>query len=151
KEENIGTCAYLGAYALFIDRAGLWRGCLALWPHAAAVVAWRSLRDAWGYGVRNVGLYIDPISDPGPYFAALVKRIPIQLLGQWTPIPAELGVLLPPPARTYLWCLAIAVLAVLFLVMTPLLRVDKLARFWAAGMVFAVIPVGATEPMDRLL
>lgn len=151
KEENIGTCAYLGAYAIFVDRAGLWRGCLALWPHATAVVAWRSLRELWGYGVRNVGLYIDPISDPGPYFTALVQRVPIQLLGQWTPIPAELGVLLKHPALTYLWCLALVVLAVLFLVMTPLLRADRLARFWAAGMVLAVIPVGATAPMDRLL
>ncbi len=32
KEEGIGTCAYLAAYALCIDPKGFWRGCLALAP-----------------------------------------------------------------------------------------------------------------------
>lgn len=151
KEEGLGTFAYLPAYALFLDRAGLWRGCLALWPHVTAVVAWRSIRDSLGYGVRDVGLYVDPITDPGPYFMALAQRIPIQLLGQWTPIPSELGVLLRRPALTYVWCLALGVLALLLFVMWPLLRCDKVARFWALGMLFAVVPVAATAPMDRLL
>jgi hypothetical protein len=35
--------------------------------------------------------------------------------------------------------------------MWPLLRNDRLARFWAVGMVLAAIPVSATLPMDRLL
>ena len=42
KEEGLGTCAYLAAYALFVDRAGWWRGCLALLPYAAVVLAWRA-------------------------------------------------------------------------------------------------------------
>ncbi len=35
KEEGIGTCAYLAAYAFFIDPRGTWRGSLSLWPYAA--------------------------------------------------------------------------------------------------------------------
>jgi hypothetical protein len=97
KEEGIGTCAYLAAYALFLDPRGRWRGCLALFPYVAVVVAWRALRASWGYGVHNMGLYVDPLTDPGPFVAAVVERAPIILLGQWSPVPGETAVLLRPP------------------------------------------------------
>jgi hypothetical protein len=151
KEEGIGTCAYLAAYALFIDRAGSWRGCLVLWPYAVAVMAWAILRASCGYGVRDVGLYIDPTTDTGRYLAAAVWRVPILLLGQWSPIPAELTVLLFPRRIAMVCGFAAAFLALVFWAMAPLLFRDRIARFWAAGMLFAAIPVCATVPMDRLL
>jgi hypothetical protein len=151
KEEGIGTCAYLAAYALFVDPGGRWRGCLALWPYAVMVVGWGTLRAYWGYGVRDMGLYIDPSTDTGRFLTALFDRIPILLLGQWSPIPAELGVMVRPPVSTALWWFAVAFLGVLFVAMAPLLRRDRLARFWAVGMLLAAIPVCATAPMDRLL
>jgi hypothetical protein len=83
KEEGIGTYAYLGAYALWLDPRGWRRGCVALVPYAVVLVAWRALRDHWGYGVRDMGLYVDPLTDPGPFAAALVARLPVLLLGQW--------------------------------------------------------------------
>ena len=75
---------------------GRWRGLLALWPYAAGVVAWAALRASWGYGVRDMGLYIDPLTDTGRYLAAAAGRLPILLLGQWGPIPADLAVVLRP-------------------------------------------------------
>jgi hypothetical protein len=151
KEEGIGTCAYLAAYALFVDPAGRWRGCLVLWPYAAAVIAWATLRASWGYGVRDVGIYIDPLTDTSRFLVAAVGRLPILLLGQWGPIPAELGVVLSPAGRVCLSWFAAAFLGLVSFAMAPLLRRDSLARFWAAGMLFAAIPVCATLPMDRLL
>jgi hypothetical protein len=151
EEEGIGTCAYLAAYALFVDPAGRWRGCLVLWPYAAAVIGWAALRASWGYGVRDVGLYIDPLSDTGRFLAALVSRVPILLFGQWSPIPAEIAILLSPPARACLWWFAMAFLALVLFTMAPLLRRDRLACFWAAGMFLSAIPVSATLPMARLL
>ncbi len=151
KEEGIGTCAYLAAYALFVDPVGRWRGCLALWPYAVMVVAWGTLRAYWGYGVRDVGLYIDPLTDTGRFLTAMVGRLPILLFGQWGPIPADLAVVLRPPPSVALWWFAVAILVVLLCAMAPLLRRDRLARFWAAGMLLAAIPVSATVPMDRLL
>jgi hypothetical protein len=151
KEEGIGTCAYLAAYSLFVDPRGRWRSGLALWPYAAAVVAWGVLRSSWGYGVRDVGLYIDPLTDTGRFLAAAAGRLPILLLGQWSPIPAELSAVLPPTALAGLRWFAVAFLGLLLFTMVPLLRRDPIARFWAAGMLFATIPACATIPMDRLL
>jgi hypothetical protein len=151
KEEGIGTCAYLAAYALFVDRGGRWRGGLALWPYAAAVVVWGALRASWGYGVRDLGLYIDPLTDTGRFLGAAVRRLPILLLGQWSPVPADLAIGLGPRGFAFVWWFAIGFLGVLLVAMAPLLHRDSLARFWAAGMLLATIPVCATFPMDRLL
>jgi hypothetical protein len=151
KEEGLGTCAYLAAYGLFVDRAGWRRGGLALLPYVAVVFAWRAVRSSWGYGVWNMGVYIDPLTDPGRFAAAVVLRAPILLLGQWTPIPAEATVLLRPFLANVLWWVAVVFLGLLLFVIMPLLKHDHLARFWAAGMLLAVIPVCATFPMDRLL
>jgi hypothetical protein len=151
KEEGLGTCAYLAAYGLFVDRAGWRRGGLALLPYVAVVFAWRALRSSWGYGVWNMGVYIDPLTDPGGFAAAVVQRAPLLLLGQWTPIPAEATVLLRPFLANVLGWVAVAFLGLLLFVIMPLLKHDHQARFWAAGMLFAVIPVCATFAMDRLL
>ena len=141
KEEGIGTCAYLAAYAMFVDPAGRLRGILRLWPHVAAVVGWAALRASWGYGVRDVSLYIDPLTDTGRFLSAAVWRLPILLLGQWTPIPAEVSAVLRPPLLAGLSWFAAAFVLLLLLAMAPLLRRDPIARFFAAGMFLAAIPV----------
>jgi hypothetical protein len=151
KEEGVGTCAYLAAYGMFADTHGRRRGLLALWPYAVGFVAWAALRASWGYGVRDVGLYIDPVTDTGRYLAAAAGRIPVLLLGQWSPIPSDVAVVVRPPAATGLTWLAAVFLGLLLFAMAPLLRRDPLARFWATGMLLGAIPVSATVPGDRLL
>jgi hypothetical protein len=151
KEEGIGTYAYLGAYALCLDPRGWRRGCVALAPYAMVLFLWRALRDHWGYGVRDMGLYVDPLTDPGPFAAALAERLPVLLLGQLGFPPSDVAAILTPPALTVLWLSALAFAAWFFVVAMPLLWTDRLARFWTAGMLLALIPVSATFPMDRLL
>ena len=89
KEEGIGTVAYLAAYGLFADPAGQWRGCLALVPHAAVVVAWALSPELLELRRPEHGFYIEPLGDAERFVAALTHRVPILLLGQWGPIPAE--------------------------------------------------------------
>src|SRR5262249_31088230 len=93
KEEGIATVAYLAAYALFLDRAGRARGCLSLSPYAAIVIVWRWLRASWGYGVWDMGLYVDPLAEPGRFALAAVDRAPILLLGQLGLPPADVAIL----------------------------------------------------------
>ena len=98
-----------------------------------------------------MGLYVDPLTDPGPFLAALAERAPILMLGQWSPIPAETAAVLRPPFRRPSGGRRSRSSALLTLVLAPLLKRDRLARFWAAGMLLPTIPVCATLPMDRLL
>jgi hypothetical protein len=150
-EAGIATAGYLVAHALFLDPAP-WRSRVrALLPSLGVVVGWRALAVAVGVGTRGMGLYADPGSDPIRFIAAVAGRAPLLLLGQWTPIPAELGYGLT--ARTYsvFWALAVAGLAGLALCMRPLLRRDRLARYFAAGMLLSVLPMCTAFPDDRLL
>src|SRR5262249_35480825 len=89
--------------------------------------------------------------ETGPFLANLPIRVPILLLGQWSPIPADVGAMLRPPISTTFWWLTIAILAVLFAAMAPLLRRDSLACFSGVGMFLAAIPVSATIAGNRLL
>ncbi len=151
KEEGITACAYLLAYGLWLDPAGRFRGCLALLPYGAVLIVWRVLRDGWGYGTANVGLYIDPLKEPARFAVEAVGRAPVLLLGQWGLPPSDLGVLLGPSGRAILLGIALVFLAWLYWVLAPLLRRDRAARFWAGGMLLAVVPLCAIVPMDRLL
>jgi hypothetical protein len=150
KEEGIATCAYLAAYGLWLDRAGWRRGCRALIPSVVVVLVWGSLRAHWGYGVHDMGLYVDPLTDPMAFVAA-AQRLPILLLGQWAIPPSDVAALLGPTGQAVLWCAGVAFLLLLGFAVAPLLRRDPLARFWATGMALAAVPVCATFPMDRLL
>jgi hypothetical protein len=151
KEEGIATCAYLFAYALFLDPAGRWRGGLALVPYLGVVILWRTLRAAEGYGVWDIGLYVDPLNDPMRFAAAVGQRLPVLLLAQLGAPPSDVAVLLSPAAQTVLCWSAVVFLALFFFVTAPILRNNRSARFWAVGMLLSAIPVCATFPMDRLL
>ena len=151
KEEGIATFAYLAAHALFLDPAGRARGCLALSPYFGILVVWRYLRASWGYGVHDMGLYVDPLADPGRFALAAVDHAPILLLGQLGLPPADVAIVLRPAGRAILWWFAVTVMALISWAIAPILRRDRLARFWATGLLFSVIPVCATFPMDRLL
>ncbi len=151
KEEGIATCAYLIAYDFFLDPAGPRRGGLRLVPYLGIVIGWRAFRATEGYGVWDVGLYVDPLSNPMHFGQAVMERLPILLLAQLGLPPSDVALLLSPSAKSILWCSALAFLALFVFVAAPLLRSNRTARFWATGMLLSAIPVCATFPMDRLL
>ena len=84
--------------------------------------------------------------------AAVADRAPLILLG---PVEPDSGRNRRRAARRRLsnvfWWAAVVLIGLLIFAVAPLLKRDRLARFWAAGMIFATIPVCATLPMDRLL
>ena len=150
-EAGIATCAYLGAHALFLDRAA-WRSRLmAMAPYVVLVFLWRMVWSYSGYGVSGMELYIDPVAEPLRFMHAVVDRAPILLLGQWGLPPADIAMALGPEGMDRLWLGALVFLAVLAAVLSPLLRREPMARFLAFGMVLSVLPICATFPMDRLL
>jgi hypothetical protein len=131
--EAKATFAYLAAYALFPDPEGQARGILALSPHAGIIILWRWLRASWGWGVQDMGLYVDPLADPGRFAFAMVDHAPVLLISQLGLPPSDVAILLRPPGRVILWRVAVAALALFLCAIAPLLRRDPLARFWATG------------------
>jgi hypothetical protein len=150
-EAGIATCAYLGAYALFMDRGTWQRRVASLLPYLVVVLVWRILWTHLGYGVENIGGYVDPLGEPGRFLSAAVNRAPFFLLAQWAVPPSDISNFLFPRTLLVLWSAAIVFLLLLLILLAPLLRRQRTTRFWAAGMILSVLPICATFPSDRLL
>lgn len=150
KEAGIATSAYLFAYALWLDEATLWRRLLTLVPYGTVLVVWRTVRDLLGYGVAHLGVYVDPITDPERFVMALVERYPVFLWGQWG-FASDLSVAVRKLLGSPLWWIAVGYVGFLGILFWPVLRRDRIARYFTTGMLLAVIPICATFPTDRLL
>jgi len=96
-------------------------------------------------------VYIEPVHDPALYVRRVVQNAPILLLGQWGLPASELSLFLSASAARVHWLLALVFAAILAVVLVPLLRRDRLALFWATGMLLSLLPACAPFAHDRLL
>lgn len=149
-ENAIAVGAYLAAYALFLDPAPWSRRIASLLPCATVGAIWAAVYARLGYGASGSGLYIDPVADPLRFAHAVVERGPLLLMGAFA-LPSDLHSLLSEQARVTFWLVACAIVAVIAVLALPLLRADRVARFFATGMALSIVPACATFPSDRLL
>lgn len=150
-EAGIAACAYLLAYAALLERGRWFQRLASLVPCGLVVVVWRAAWSWKGYGVTGLGLYTDPLSEPGTFLIDLAWKAPLLALGQWVGVPSELTIFMSGRTIWLFAAAAIVVLALLSLVLVPVLRRCPTAGFWAAGMLLSLLPIAATFPSDRLL
>jgi hypothetical protein len=150
-EFAVGILGYLLSYTLFLDRARWWRRVAALLPYAALLMAWSVVYLESGAAVRGSASYVSPWLDPVRFASIAPLRIAGLLVATLGPLPAEL--LLLGRREHFVWWLLLVgvVMAAAACALWPLLRRDRIARFWLAGTLLAVIPVAASFPSDRLL
>lgn len=152
-EAAIATVGYLAAYALVYEQDAPWpRRLLALLPFLVIVVAWRVGYTHMGYGSSGSGAYIDPGANLPRFGLALLMRLPTLLLAQL--FGASAAVFNDMPYHTKQLYAAGAVATVLLCIGTGQyfkLWASRQARFFALGALFALVPVCAAEPSDRLL
>ncbi len=145
-EGGVACGGYLVAHALLLDRGSWRRGLIWLAPYAAVLVAWRAVYSALGYGAEATGLYLDIGAHPVSFALDTVRHAFVLVLAQLT-LPVSTQVAAAPGG----WVVAALLVAGTTWLLWPLLRLDRIARFWAAGMVLAALPFGATLPSDRIL
>jgi hypothetical protein len=148
-EIGLGTLAYLGAYALFLDKGTLLQRLLRLWPQGLVFLAWAAIYSVGGYGSSGSGFYIDPLQNPAAFLGNALGRMSVLLMGQWTIVPADLAVS-GNTGADWLW-LTLPLILALLAFFTPLLLRNASARYWALGSLLALVPVSATGPQNRLL
>lgn len=154
KEEGVSTCAFVFAYAAVLDSGPRAKRVASLLPYVVVVIAWRVVWAQLGYGVANLGFYVDPLREPVRYLGAVIERVPYLLLGQWATPPAEMYIMENFVGATFIramWWAGVALAAGLCLLLYPLLRRDRLARFWTVGMLLSFVPACSTFPADRML
>jgi len=150
-EGGIATFAYLFAYEVALGGGRALRRVLSLVPLVVVVVLWRLVYNLQGYGSNGGGFYFDPVREPVDYAMAVLQRAPFFLGGQWTSVPADLYNYLPPANKTLVCGLLAAVTILIPIILLPLLRVNRRARFWMIGMYLAALPICATVPMGRAM
>jgi hypothetical protein len=150
-EAAVGTLAYLAAFALFMDKAPWTKRALTLVPYAVLLVIWRVAYLAMGYRAYESGWYVDPGVEPLRFLGLVFERAPILLLGQWLAPPSDVTMFAQDGLPAMLLALALPFLAFVGWMLWPLVRRSQEAKFWAAGMLLSLVPVCATQPMDRLL
>ncbi len=151
-EFGLSVVFYLLAHSLFLDRAGAKSRLTSLLPALGICLVWWGSYRGLGYGVRETGMYVDPLSSPGFFASGLLERGPLLVLGQWGLPPAALNAYLSPPLRQ--WHGSIAVMFVLLLAvwLAPLVVRDRVAAFFATGMVLSLVLASAGSPAhDRRL
>jgi hypothetical protein len=151
-EAGTATLGYLVAYAVVMERRGSsWaKRAATLLPYAIVVLSWRIAWSAGGYGVSAwEELYTDPLRDPLGFVRHAVVRGPLLLLGQIAYPPAEVAVVLNDVGDAVFALLGVGVAALLAYAMRDVLRRSRVARFWALGMLLAVIPMCAAFASNR--
>jgi hypothetical protein len=126
---------------------------MRLLPHGGVLAAWALIYKLGNLGSQGSGFYLDPLHNPLGFAASFCQRAAFLLMGQWTPIPAEMSMAYAPGTSAFfhmsVFSFAVAVIvAVLFI---PLVVRNRVARFWALGALLSLIPIGAVGPENRLL
>jgi hypothetical protein len=151
KEAAVCTGAYLLAYALFFDHDSWRRRLLSLLPCLFVGVVWALAYRAFECGPVAFDAYTNPSQEPARFALQVLRNGPILLLGQWSLPFAELAGYWSASAFVAHWLWALFSLALLGAALAPLLARDRVARFWALGMMLSVLPTCATVPSNRLL
>lgn len=154
-EFGISTCAYLGAFAIFMDKSGAIKGLIYIIPHAALTGIWWLTYKIGNFGAANAdAYYLDPIASPFLFLSTLGERLVALIGSQWGLIPAEVFGFIGPGnqiiANVSLIVGAIFI-TLTVLLLTPLLKQYAHIRFWFFGMLFAALPVCSAAPHDRVL
>ncbi len=150
-EVALASCAYLFAYALFIDQRKIFRRVLSLVPYALMTLLWLGLYKLGGYGSHGSGLYLDPSYDPVAFLARILLHLPILLAYCWGGVttfffnPGVDGILVSQAL------IAMAFIVLCLGILAPLLKQSAVARFFALGSVIALLPVCAGLPQPRLV
>jgi hypothetical protein len=152
-EMALAAAGYLLAYALFLERGTTRARLRGLAPNAVVLASWGLVYRLGGFGSTHSGFYREPLADPLAFGRAALERIPLLVMGQWTPLPSDYGSALVPGSEAAIalrWAgtVTTALAVVLF---APLVRRDRVARFFACGAALSLLPVAAVGPQDRLL
>ena len=150
KEMGVAAFVYILSYAIFIDRGTRFRRLISLLPYVLIIIVWRIVWSQLGYGVDGLGMYIDPLRQPYVFIVGMIKKAPILLLAQLALPPADVTIF-TDVNRAWLWGFALIFLTIFTILIWPLLRRDRMARFWTLAMVLCIIPACATTASDRLL
>ncbi|MET0342284.1 MAG: hypothetical protein ABW252_14870 [Polyangiales bacterium] len=153
-EGALAMFGYLAAYALFIDRGTPFRRATSLLPYLGVIAVWAVVYVSLGYGAVRSGFYIDPVREPLLFLRVLPERLTIYTVAMFEGVSADwynIAPLFGWNPRPKLLPISAGLVALLCVALLPLVRRDRVARFWALGALISMVPICGTSPSDRML
>jgi hypothetical protein len=152
-ETALGVFAYVAAYEILGRTEGLTRRFRALLPWGALALAYVALYKELGFGVHGSGQYIDPLSEPLAYLAALPVRLAVLANAALLGVPSELSTRAPHIVPVLATFGVVALAAFAWLLWRGKRDVPRelgsTLRWLLVGAVFATLPEVAGMPGDR--
>ncbi len=150
-ESALAVCGYLLSYALFLDNGTIRMRIRSLLPYALVAGVWLVVRARLGYGTWGSGYYIDPLSEPLRFLEAVGMRSPLLIADQMFFPPSSLALFLGEHLLSPLLIWGVVIVVLFAFLLWPLIRADRVSRFWATGMLLSVPIVCTALPHSRLL
>jgi hypothetical protein len=105
------------------------------------------------FGSHGSGFYLDPLHNPIGFAVSFCQRAAFLLMGQWSPIPAEMSMAYAPgtSAALHISVFSFAIAAIVAMLFIPLILRDRVAWFWGLGVLLSLLPIAAVGPENRVL
>lgn len=147
-ETAAATVVWLLAYEIFLAREPLRHRPITASLPLILIAVYALLYVALGYGTRASGWYLSPLDNPRNYFTTLFsRRLPGNLMGTLTPIPADFAQAASTPVL--LAGLALTLIVAAFLV--PVVRQRPEMRFAAVAGLGTLPFLGTVPAFDSRL
>ena len=152
-EMGLATVGYLFSYAVMVDEDGFRARLKRLLPHGVVLAGWALIYKLGNFGSHGSGFYTDPGRDPVGFAKSFFQHAAFLMMGQWSPLPAEMSMGPAPgsPAYFHLSVFSFVVVAIVAILFVPLIVRDRVARFWALGALLSLVPISAVGPENRVL
>jgi len=150
-EGGVMVLVYIFTYALVLDTGKTAKRGLSLVPYFIVLVFWRIIYNVLGHGSYGNSFYVDPVREPLFYAVVVLKRIPMYLQGQFGPLPSIMYMMFSSQMIVIAWLISVVFVAFVLIMFFPMIRGNRLARFWFLGMLLSLLPICATVPMNRNL
>ena len=151
-EAAVAIGGYLFAHALFSDPSERRRRLLALWPFVAVGLIWAGLYACFGWGAAGSDVYLSLSQGLVPFAGHLLTNMGVLLLAQIGPFFwSDFWAMVLPEHRPWYALFLLAWTAPIVWVAVRCWRRDAALRVGLVGLLFALVPIAATMPQDRLL
>ncbi len=150
-EGGASTLAFLLAYALVLEPQNWRMRAVSLLPAIGVMVAWRVVYVWLGFGVANIGGYIDPGYEPLVFLNEVFTRATILAGAQLSGVPPEVTFFLNPAWKPWLTTAFLLFSLTCATVFSQMLRRDRSARFWFLAMLLSLVPAATVVPLSKNL
>lgn len=146
-EGGLAAFGFIVSYLIFYNTENLKRNALVLVAFILVIAAWRVAYNLNDYGSQNVGQYIDPIHSPAEFLRHIVGQAPLLAFELYTGLDG-IDVILAKDKVAVIKPMTTFFVALFALALIPLLKRDKVVRFFFIGSLFTLVPSSALALTD---